>query len=231
MRHRRVSIRTAIGSVVTATLVLAAALAGAQSSAVVETWSAQPVGKTGIPDGWKGQNWGSPKYDLRIVSDGASKVLHLKSENEGSTITKEVKIDLKEFPVLQWRWKAVTLPKGGDSRKKETDDQAGQLYVGFPRFPTAVRSRIIGYVWDTLAPAGLIAKSEKTGTVTYVIVRSGPADLGKWITETRNVYEDYKKIYGEEPSDPVGAISVAIDSNDTHSTAESYMGEILFKKP
>jgi hypothetical protein len=132
--------------------------------------------------------------------------------------------------VLEWSWKVVTLPRGGDSRRKETDDQGAQIYVVWPRFPQAVRSRIIGYVWDTTAPAGTIVTSEKTGTVTYVIVRSGAADLGRWITERRNVAEDFRAIYGEAPDDP-GALSVAIDSNDTRSAAESFMGPILFRQP
>jgi hypothetical protein len=155
----------------------------------------------------------------------------MKSQNEGSTINKELKLDLKPTCMLQWRWKAVILPKGGDSRKKETDDQGAQIYVTFPRFPQAVRSRIIGYVWDTTAPVGTVAKSEKAGTVTYVVVKSGAEGLGQWHTENRNVCEDYKKIYGEELAEPAGAVSVAIDSNDTKSTAESYIGEIIFKKP
>jgi hypothetical protein len=93
-----------------------------------------------------------------------------------------------------------------------------------------VRSRIIGYIWDTTAPAGEVIKSQKTGTVTYVIMRSGAADLGKWITEQRNVREDFKKIYGEEPDDP-SYLTVAIDSDDVKGTAESYMGAITFRKP
>jgi hypothetical protein len=215
-----------------AALVLAAALAAAQGNSVlIEDWSKQPVGKTGIPNGWQGQNWGSPKYDFVIEADGQARVLHMKSQNDGSTINKELKLDLKPTCVLQWRWKAVILPKGGDSRKKETDDQAVQIYVTFPRFPQAVRSRIIGYVWDTTAPAGTIVGSQKAGTVTYVVVRSGAEGLGKWFTESRNVCDDYKSIYGEELAEPAGAVSVAIDSNDTKSAAESYVGEILFKKP
>ena len=43
--------------------------------------------------------------------------------------------------------------------------------------------------------------------------------------------DDYQKIYGEALAEPLGAVSVAIDSNDTKSSAESYVGEILFKKP
>jgi hypothetical protein len=197
----------------------------------VEDWAKQPEGKTGIPDGWKGQNWGSPKYDFRIVTQSGRKAIHLKSVNDSSTISKEVKVDVKTWPILQWSWQAVTLPKGGDARKSATDDEAAQIYVTFPRFPAAVRSRIISYIWDTTAPVGSVFKSEKTGLVTYIVVRSGPTDLGKWLTESRNVLDDYKKIYGEAPGEDVGAISIAIDSNDTNSTAEAYFGEIFFRKP
>jgi hypothetical protein len=225
MRIRAFAIATA--------LALTAGAVFAQPATVqVEDWTKDPVGKTGLPSGWQAQTWGSPKYDLfKIEADGTGRVLHMKSENDGSTISKQVKLEAKQYPFLQWRWKAVTLPKGGDSRKKATDDQACQVYVTFPRFPQAVRSRNIGYVWDTSAPAGLVVPSEKNGTVVYVIVRSGPDEAGKWITETRNVFEDYKKIYGEEPGEEIGAVSVATDSNDTHSSAECFVGEILFKKP
>lgn len=216
-----------------AALLLALASVGwAADQFVVEDWTKYPAGTKGIPSDWKGQNWGSPAYDFSVVENDGHRVLHLRSQDEGSTISRDIKgkVNLKETPILEWQWKAVTLPKGGDSRKKELDDQVAQLYVAWPRFPEAVRSRIIGYVWDTTAPVGTVVKSEKTGTITYVIVRSGPADLGKWMTERRNVREDFKKIYGEEPDNP-GAISIAIDSNDTKSTAESFMGAIRFLKP
>jgi Protein of unknown function (DUF3047) len=140
-------------------------------------------------------------------------------------------VDVRQHPILQWRWKVVTLPKGGDARRKQTDDEAAQIYVAFPRFPSAVRSRLIGYIWDTTAPVGAIFPSQKVGTVTFVVVRSGEADLGKWLTETRNVFDDYKRIYGEAPKEDAGAVSISINSQNTGSRAESYFGEILFRKP
>ena len=168
---------------------------------------------------------------MTVVENSGHRVLHLKSQDEGSTISKDIKgkVNLRETPILEWRWKVVTLPRGGDSRRNETDDQAAQIYVGWPRFLQSVRSRIIGYVWDTTAPVGTIVRSQKTGTITYVVIRSGSAGLGQWITEQRNVVDDFKKIYGDTPDNP-GAVSVSIDSNDTHSTAESFIGEILFKR-
>ena len=132
--------------------------------------------------------------------------------------------------MLEWAWKSTVLPTGGNSCRKATDDQAGQLFVVWPRFPEALRSRIIGYVWDTTQPVGTICKSEKTGTVTYVVVRSGTADAGKWFTERRNVAEDFKKIYGDAPDIPA-AVSLSIDSNDTHTSSEAFFGKILFRGP
>jgi len=213
-----------------AALVLAVA-AWAADGVVVEDWAQQKLGARGIPAGWQGQSWGNPTYDFAVTENDGHRVLHLRSRNEGSTISRDIKgkVDLKQTPILEWSWKAVTLPKGGDSRRKATDDQAAQIYVSWPRFPEAVRSRIIGYVWDTTVPVGVIAPSEKAGTVTYIIVRSGTADLGRWITERRNVVEDFKRIHGEAPENP-GAVSIAIDSNDTDSAAESFMGPIAFKR-
>src|SRR5947207_8981145 len=222
--------RVTFGVVLVVVALAVAAVAAAQM--VVEDWSKVSVGTKGIPPDWKGQNWGSPAYDMTVVEDGSKKVLHLKSKNEGSTISKEVKgkVNLKTTPILEWSWKAVALPKGGNSCLKATDDQAVQVYVAWPRFPEAVRSRIIGYVWDTTQPVGTICKSEKTGTVTYVVVRSGDKGLNKWHTERRNVREDLKKSYGEEPDNP-GAVSISIDSNDTSSYSESFVGLIVFQRP
>src|SRR5712691_6087441 len=131
--------RAAIGLVTGMTLLAISLVASGPLSAAdpvsipVEDWSKQPEGKTGIPDGWKGQSWGSPKYEFRIVTRGGRKALHLKSNNDSSTISKETKVDVKSHPILQWSWQAVTLPKGGDARKAATDGQAAQLYVSFTR--------------------------------------------------------------------------------------------------
>jgi hypothetical protein len=198
-------------------------------SVLVEDWSRQAVGALGVPDGWQRHDWGSPKYDFTVVADGPRRVLRMRSESDNSTISKEVRIAVEQYPVLVWRWKVVTLPTKADSRHRETDDQAAQLYVTFPRFPERIRSRIIGYVWDTTAPAGTIVQSPSVGAVTYVVVRSGRADAGRWLTETRNVYDDYRQIYGEEPPDEMRLVSLAIDANDTHSIAESFIGEIFFR--
>ena len=207
------------------------ATAWAADRVVVEDWPAYPLGTRGVPGEWKGQSWGKPAYDLEVVSDNGQPVLRLRSKGETSTISRDLKggVDLDETPILEWSWKVITLPTGGNACQKSTDDEAAQVYVAWLRSPEAVRSRIIGYVWDSTAPPGTICKSQKTPTVTYVVLRSGSDELGKWITERRNVGEDFRKIYGEAPDKPT-AVSLSIDSDDTRSSAESFIGPTVFTR-
>lgn len=220
-----------IGLVAAALLGLAIA-ASADRAVVIEDWTANRVSRRGIPSGWTGEGFGRrADYDFTIEQAGEARVLHLKSNDEHSTIVRDItgKVRLKETPILEWTWKANILPTGGDVRHKETTDIAAQLYIIWPRFPALLRSRIIGYVWDATTPAATMVKSEKTGTVTFIVLRSGTRDLGKWLAERRNVAEDYRVIFGELPEDPT-AITISIDSNDTRSRAESFMGPIVFRE-
>jgi len=219
-----------VGLMSTAFLALVAA-APTGRVVVIEDWMTYAISQRGIPSGWKGEAFGQrADYDFTIEQRGDGRVLHLESRNDHSTIARDItgRVNLKETPILEWTWKATVLPAGGDLRRKEATDMAAQLYVVWPRFPALLRSRIIGYVWDAATPATTIVKSQKTGTVTFVVMRSGSEDLGKWVTERRNVAEDYAKIFGEFPDDP-SAITISIDSNDTHSMAESFMGPIVFR--
>jgi DUF3047 family protein len=205
-------------------------VASADRAVVIEDWTANRVGQRGIPSGWTGEGFGRrADYDFTIEQAGEARVLHLKSNDEHSTIVRDItgKVRLKETPILEWTWKANILPTGGDVRRNESTDIAAQLYVIWPRFPALLRSRIIGYVWDATTPAATMVKSEKTGTVTFIVLRSGSKDLGKWLTERRNIAQDYRDIFGESPEDPT-AITISIDSNDTHSSAESFIGPIIF---
>jgi len=208
------------------------AIAWSADRVVVEDWRSYPAGTQGIPGDWKEQSWGKAVYDLEIVSDNGQPVLHLRSKGETSTINRDLKasVDPKETPILEWRWKVMKLPTGGNACQQSTDDEAAQVYVAWLRTPEAVRSRIIGYVWDSTAPAGTICKSEKTSTVTYIVLHSGSGELGKWITERRNVVEDFRKIYGEAADKP-SALSLAIDSDDTRSSTESFIGPTVFTRP
>ena len=216
-------------------LVIAWALGGAAAGGaadavtVVEDWSTPSPGATGVPAGWREYTTpgGRPRYDFTVVTEDGVRALRLKSRDEHSTIAKEVQVDLRATPILEWTWKAVKLPDGADIRQRQTSDLTAYVLVAWPRPPAILRTRLIGYVWDGVVPAGSMERSRKSGLVTFFVVRSGSADLGRFVAERRNVYDDYVRAFGEPPPNP-GAVAISIDTNDTSSTAEALIGRIAF---
>jgi DUF3047 family protein len=198
--------------------------------ASVENWVRHELGARGIPAGWRAYETigGRPVYDFTVVEDQGHRALQLRSHGDHSTIARRLRISLKATPLLEWSWKMVQFPAGADVRRKETSDLSGHLFVVWPRQPAVLRSRLIGYVWDEKIPTDSVEVSRKTGTVTFVVVRSGTAEAATWVTERRNVAEDYRRIYGEDPED-AGAVALSIDTNDTRSTAEALFGAIAFR--
>ena len=110
--------------------------------------------------------------------------LHLTSDGESSFgISRNMKVNPKEFPYLNWKWAASRLPDGADVRKRSTDDQAAQVYVVFTPtgFPHALTAPLLGYIWDTESPKGTTGKNAHplAGRVRYIVLRNKTDRLGQ----------------------------------------------------
>lgn len=183
----------------------------------------------GVPQGWEVREF-SGRATLGLVRAEPGVVLRLRSEQTSFALYRDVIVDLREYPVLSWQWKVTRLPKHGDVRHEPTDDQAAQVYVVFPRWPSPrTRSDVIGYVWDTTAPAGTRLVSPKAPNVRIIVAESGSRALGQWQRQRRNVHDDYVALFGRRPP-RVGTIAVMIDTNDTGGTAEALIGNLEFSR-
>jgi len=232
-------------------LVLSAPVAiMAESPSVIEVgkFSSETVGQA-IPDGWKPLTFKKiPKLTTyELVKDGESVVVKAVSDASASGLTKEVKIDPKEFPVVQWRWKVDNLLKHSDATRKDGDDYPARLYITFEYDPDKVSFGkklkfkagqvifgdipigAINYVWETKTPVGTIIDNAYTDFVKMVVVESGPQKIGMWIDEERNIYEDYKNAFGEEPS-MINGVAIMSDTDNTKEQATAYYGDIVFQK-
>ena len=179
--------------------------------------------KDGVPVGWN-LEWhaGTPKIEIE-KSDSAGVLtprkkgpgslaefrsgsqqdpycLRMVSDRESSFgISRKMSVDPREYPYLTWKWAASRLPDGADIRKRATDDQAAQVYVVFTPtgFPHALTAPLLGYIWDTECPRGTTGRNANpfSGRVRYIVLRNKNDKLGQWITEKRNIYEDYRKLF------------------------------------
>jgi hypothetical protein len=183
----------------------------------------------GVPSGWTLREFAG-QADVELVRVDGRIAMHLRSDRASFVLHRDVVVDLAEYPVLTWAWKVVRLPTGGDVRQAARDDQAAQVYVIFPRWPAPLRqSDVIGYVWDTTAPAGTQLTSTRAGNVRLMVVESGDGALGSWRRYGRDVAQDYAALFGRKPP-RVGKVAVMIDSNDTRSDAEAFWAPLSFRR-
>ncbi len=178
----------------------------------------------GVPAGWQLKEK-SGKADLAVVKDEGMSAVRLRSAATSFSLQKEVHVDLKRFPVLSWKWKVTKLPEGGDFRKSDADDQAAQLFLAFSK------TRAIVYIWDTTAPQGTMGNAAAPFfmSIKAVVVRSGRTGTGAWIIETRNVYDDYRRLFHEEPGE-INGVRMQINSQYTGTSAESFFADVVFRK-
>jgi hypothetical protein len=184
------------------------------------------LGPGGVPAGWRlVRHAGLP--GLSIGSGPASASLELRSSKSSFGLQRDLSVDLRAFPRLSWIWRADTLPAGGDFRSASKDDQAAQLYVAFSR------TRVIGYVWDSTAPAQTQGDAQGIppfARVRILVLRSGAAEAGKWLTEERDVVADYRRLFGEDPpSFQAIGIRLYINSQHTSSEAACAFADIAFR--
>jgi len=175
-----------------------------------------------LPDGWsvktlKGQ------ADVATIASEEGPVLRLRSRNTSFSLERSLDVDLARYPYMSWQWKVTELPRGGDFRHFRTDDQAAQILVAF------ADRRILTYIWDTTAPRDLMQSASLMPLLhlTAFVCRSGPAEMNRWITETRNLAADHERAYGR-PGARVKGLRLQINSQHTNSSAESYFGDVVF---
>ena len=196
-------------------------MAAAPAALIVTALSSSVKGK--IPDEWRLKaTHGMP--DVQAVDESGGSVLRLRSHKTSFALERELDVDLAATPVLTWKWKVVELPSGGDFRHLTSDDQAAQLMVGFSD------RRVVSYIWDSTAPQGMFESVSRIPflRIQSMVVRSGAAELNRWLTETRNVAEDYQRAYGKA-APRVRGLRLQINSQHTGTSAESYFGDISFR--
>ena len=183
-----------------------------------------------------------------LVKDDDKVVIKAVAKASASGLTREIKINSKEYPIVQWRWKVTNILKKGNVKRKDGDDYPARIYITFEYDPSKLSFAqkvkyktvkllygqypshgAINYIWESKTPKGTMVPNPYTDRVIMIVVESGEANLNEWVKEERNVYEDYKKAFKEEPP-AISGIAIMTDTDNTGESATAYYGDIIFKK-
>ena len=184
------------------------------------TFEGLEVGKP--PPGWVSRN-GNIGDVYTVQEEGGKKFLHADARGTAVQIGFEAKWPLKEHPSLEWQWRALILPDKGDEMKKATNDSVLGLYVVFGRQPFI---KTVKYVWSTTLPIGLSLESPFSSRTRMIVLESGDALLGKWVSEKRDVLADYRRLFGKDDPPVTRGIAILTDADNTASRASGDYGDI-----
>jgi len=161
-------------------------------------------------------------------------------------LARPLQIDLQQTPILCWRWRIDAPVASADMSRKSGDDYAARVYVSFqlPRSAINLATRIklglarsiygdqvpdaaINYVWDNKHPVGTRKSNAYTDRTQMLVLRSGAEDAGHWVTERRDVYADFRQVFGDHEASPV-QLAIASDTDNTGESARAGFAEIHF---
>ena len=177
-----------------------------------------------MPNGWEVRTVpGTDVTKFRADAAGANGagVLVMEADDASATLATQLKtVDLRETPILRWRWRVLEFPREADGRVAERDDQAIAIYVSAGGI---LGQRSIAYRWETDTPVG--AEGDATYgaglvKVHWIAVRNQSDGTGVWHTDERDVAADFKRAYGYIPDEPIIAVASNSQYTSSHAIAE-----------
>lgn len=216
-------------------------------------FSAAEADSNGHPTEWAPISFGDvdTKTQYRLVQRpdqrDTTTVVRAISDGGAAGLSKEVRLDPRQYPVLTWRWSVSNVLEKGNARKKEGDDYPARIYVTFAYDPSnfgffdrakyealqalgydKVPTRALNYIWASRVDEGNVLPNPFTDWVQMVVVESGSTNVGTWVSERRNIRADYRRAFGEEPP-PVNGIAIMTDTDNTDESATAYYGDIAVR--
>ena len=176
--------------------------------------------------GWEARTFNGETRYGSIVEDGHGAV-RADAEASGSGLFRTIRIDLKQTPVLAWRWRVAGTLGDIDETQRSGDDYAARVYVVASHPLFFWRTRAISYVWASRQPTGGEWPNAYTAQAKMVALRSGDAEAGRWVMERRDVRADFVRLFGEDVGS-IDAVAIMTDTDDTGTRATAWYADLRF---
>lgn len=208
----------------------------------------QKAARSPLPEYWKPYIIlpSKPLTRYSLVDTGQGVALEADARASASGLYRSIRINPGTHPTVSWRWKVSALIPGADKRVAHAEDSPARLMIAFHGDPSkldvvergkmrmarALSGREVPYatlmyVASNNLPVGTVLPNPHTERIQMVVVASGEGQVGQWIDFRRNVLEDYRRAFGEEPWDIV-SVGVMTDADNTGKSARCHYGDISF---
>jgi hypothetical protein len=185
-----------------------------------------------------------------IVVEGTNSILTATTDASASGLIFTNTFNVKDYPIVRWRWKVDHVFTNGNATIKEGDDYPARVYIIFEYDPDkagfgtrakyGLAKKIYGeypphsslnYIWANRDHKKGVIVSPYTSRSRMIPLQSGSTNAGIWITETVDILKDYKKAFKEAP--PLKAsLAIMSDSDNTKESGTAHFDFIeVLKRP
>ncbi len=211
-----------------------APLTAAGSLALHPTWQL-----SGLPDNK------APRSTFEALALNGETVLALRTQASYGVLTHAWQGPAPQF--LSWRWRLEQPLAAADIKTKAGDDAALKVCVMldqpaqeipfFQRSALALARSISGqnlpsatlcYLWDSRYPAGTRGPNPYSARVRFMVLNGSESATGQWVSQRRNIAEDFALLFGQESKalPPVTAVAVGADSDNTQGSSLGYVTQL-----
>jgi Protein of unknown function (DUF3047) len=187
---------------------------------------------------------GKAETRYRWVAKEGRPAIEALSERSASMWRRRLALEPGQFRSVSFSWWVPELIAGADPSKIDSEDSPVRVVFGFGGDGSrlSVRTRALFdlaealtgeqppfatlmYIWVPEAPIDSVIVNPRSDRIRKIVVDSGPAGLGRWQEHRRNLIDDYRRAFGEDPG-PLVSVAVMTDSDNTRSQALAWYGSI-----
>ena len=212
----------------------------------ITPFSANPPGE-GLPQHWHPwslSRFKNPSRYQLVADETGSAVVKASARATASGLIHYLDVDPRASPVLTWRWKAMDLMPSRTS----ADDSPVRIVVSFSgdldKLPFGDRLfydnfrlftgqqlpyAALMYIWGSRTPKENITPNRYTSRIKILVVENGREKLGTWQVISRNVLEDFKRAFGEEPGRII-SVGILTETDNGEREMEAYYGDVQFRR-
>jgi len=202
------------------------------------------------PAGWKLRKgfWRKGEYSAAWTETENIRAVKLHSKAGLCFLERKVDIDIRKYQAVSWMWRVDNVLQNIDERTLAGDDHPIRIFFVFkPDNKTqsfwfrlkrvlyldaahghAMGGRFTEYLWSSYLPKGEVIKDPGKPMQKLMVIEGGTGNVGKWLRYKRNLYEDFKKLYNEEPRRLI-FIGILNDTDATGQEATSYIADLRFE--
>ncbi|MEX8502201.1 MAG: DUF3047 domain-containing protein [Leptothrix ochracea] len=180
----------------------------------------------------------------RWMDQNGARVIEATADKSASMLRRTLKIDACGEAKVRFSWRLDQANLLADVSQSDLEDASVRVILAFDGDHAKLSMRnqalfemaelmsgerppyaTLMYVWDHKAATDSVVVNPRTDRIRDLVVESGTARLGRWLSYERDVAADYRRVFGEEPGRLIG-LAIMTDSDNTGTQAQALYRDV-----